>query len=57
MSSEYNLVTDLTNRLKSLWARIEQADTDGDDYHVSLWIRLTERLDRLLVCAIEAQGR
>lgn len=54
MSESYSLVGYLRARLSILWLRIEDADVAGDTYHVALWMRLTEKLDRLLACAIEA---
>ena len=44
----YTLVTALQSRLNALWSRIEQADAEGDEYHVTLWMRLAERLDAML---------
>ncbi len=58
MSESYSLVTYLTNRLNALWQRVYAADAAGDEYHTALWMRLTEKLDRLLAHAVEAaQGR
>ena len=54
---KYTLVTFLESRLAALWQRIEQADAEGDNYHVSLWMRLVERLEEQLLKAMERQNR
>ena len=48
MFEEFTTKKMLESRLSTLWVRIEQADAAGDDYHVALWMRLTERLEAMI---------
>ena len=43
MYPKHTWVTYLESCLAALWVRIEQAEAEGDEYHVDLWLRLVER--------------
>ena len=38
----------LMQRMAALWTKIETADEIGDEYHVDLWMKLSERLEALI---------
>ena len=43
--TRYSNHAHLLRRRNALWQKIEKADAEGDDYHVTLWMRLLERLE------------
>ena len=47
----YTWVTYLESRADELWRRIGIADRAGDEYHVNLLLRLSDRLEVLIVKA------
>jgi len=51
MNRQHNWVTYLKSRLRALWVLIEQADAEGDEYHVTLRLGLADKLEVLIVKA------